>query len=259
MSLWSRRQAGFIIMEDGGTDGSGTNAGDKIIYDGDGAGVASDAEHFMTYQDSVSDEEKPKFLNEAADGSGDYAKENVYATDSGWVVRPGSAATGNDNPDADPEILVCSRGLRSFGLGMPTVRQMTIGNASSKTTFYPDGDTFTGVASSSENDIVVYCYFNEAVAVMGTPQLSLLQRTGLSASFSTLNYKTDVSNLDAGIVAFGLDASVDTQTSAVTNNTLGVNSDDSISLNSGSITKVSGGGLRDESDNVLVLDDGAST
>ena len=43
MSLWSRRQAGFIIMEDGGTDGSGTNAGDKIIYDGDGAGVASDA------------------------------------------------------------------------------------------------------------------------------------------------------------------------------------------------------------------------
>ena len=73
MSLWSRRQAGFIIMEDGGTDGSGTNAGDKIIYDGDGAGVASDAEHFMTYQDSVSDEEKPKFLNEAADGSGDAA------------------------------------------------------------------------------------------------------------------------------------------------------------------------------------------
>ena len=259
MALWSRRQAGFIIMEDGGTDGSGTNAGDKIIYDGDGAGVASDAEHFMTYQDSVSDEEKPKFLNEAADGSGDYAKENVYATDSAWVVRPGSAATGNDNPDADPEILVCSRGLRSFGLGMPTVRQMTIGNASSKTTFYPDGDTFTGVASSSENDIVVYCYFNEAVAVMGTPQLSLLQRTGLSASFSTLNYKTAVSNLDAGIVAFGLDASVDTQTSAVTNNTLGINSDDSISLNSGSITKVSGGVLRDESDNVLVLDDGAST
>ena len=259
MSLWSRRQAGFIIMEDGGTDGSGTNAGDKIIYDGDGAGVASDAEHFMTYQDSVSDEEKPKFLNEAADGSGDYAKENVYATDSGWVVRPGSAATGNDNPDADPEILVCSRGLRSFGLGMPTVRQMTIGNASSKNTFYPDGDTFTGVASSSENDIVVYFYFNDAVAVMGTPQLSLLQRTGLSASFSTLNYKTAVSNLDAGIVAFGLDASVDTQTSAVTNNTLGVNSDDSISLNSGSITKVSGGVLRDESDNVLVLDDGAST
>ena len=56
-----------------------------------------------------------------------------------------------------------------------------------------------------------------------------------------------------------VDASVDTRTSAVTNNTLGVNSDDSIALNSGRITKNAGGVLRDEDDNVLVFDDGAST
>ena len=257
MPIFSRRQAGFIIIEDGGTDGSGGNAGDKIVFDS----VRGDtAEHFLKYQDDVSDETKPNFLTEAADGDGAYSKENVFATDAGWVMRPGSPATGNGNVDADPEVLVCSRGLKSFGLGGPTARQITIGNASSKTTFFPDGDTFTGAGSSSENDIVVYTYFNESVGVIGTPQLGLKQATALGSAFSTLNYKSALSNLDAGIVAFGLDASVDTQTSAVTNNTLGVNSDDAISLNSGRITKNSGGKLVEETNgHPLTFDDGAST
>jgi hypothetical protein len=258
MPIFNRRQAGFIVIEDGGTDGSGTDAGDKIIFDGGNNGDTS--EHFLKYQDDVSDEAKPKFLTEAADGSGDYSKENVFATDSGWVMRPGSPATGNDNPDAQPEVLVCSRGLKSFGLGGPTARQITIGNASSKTTLFPDGDTFTGNFSSSENDIVVYTYFNEPVSIVGTPQLDLQQATALNSSFDTLNYKSSLSNLDAGIVAFGLDAGVSTAGfGAPTNGILGVNSDDSISLNSGLIQKVAGGVLRDEEDNVLVFDDGAST
>ena len=263
MPIFSRREAGFIVFEDGGTDGSGTDAGDKIIFDGGNNGDT--AEHFLKYQDDVSDEAKPKFLTEAADGSGDYSKENVFATDSGWVMRPGSPATGNDNPDAQPEVLVCSRGLKSFGLGGPTARQITIGNASSKTTLFPDGDTFTGVSSSSENDIVVYTYFNEPINVQGTPQVGLQMGTNLDTPFldgyssAMLDYKSSLSNLDAGIVAFGLNAGVDTRTSAVTNNNLGINSDDSISLNSGRLQKVAGGVLRDEDDNVLVFDDGAST
>ena len=263
MPIFSRRQAGFIVIEDGGTDGSGGNAGDKIILDGGNNGDT--AEHFLKFQDDVSDETKPNFLTEAADGSGDYSKENVFATDSGWVMRPGSPATGNGNVDADPEVLVCSRGLKSFGLGGPTARQMTIGNASSKTTFFPDGDTFTGAGSSSANDIVVYTYFNESVGVIGTPQVGLQMGTNLDSPFLDgyssvmLSYRSALSNLDAGIVAFGIAAGIDTQTSAVTNNNLGVNSDDSISLNSGRITKNAGGVLRDESDNVLVFDDGAST
>ena len=258
MPIFSRRQAGFIVIEDGGTDGSGGNAGDKIILDGGNNGDT--AEHFLKFQDDVSDETKPNFLTEAADGDGAYSKENCYATDAGWVMRPGSPATGNGNVDADPEVLVCSRGLQSFGVGNPTAKQITIGNASSKTTFFPDGDTFTGAGSSSENDIVVYTYFNESVAIIGTPQLGLKQATALGSSFETLNYKSALSNLDAGIVAFGLDASVDTQTSAVTNNTLGVNSDDAISLNSGRITKNSGGKLVEETNgHPLTFDDGAST
>ena len=41
-------------------------------------------------------------------------------------------------------------------------------------------------------------------------------------------------------MAFALPAGEDTRTSAVTNNTLGVNSDDTISLNSGAIDKMTG-------------------
>ena len=41
-------------------------------------------------------------------------------------------------------------------------------------------------------------------------------------------------------MAFALPAGEDTRTSNVTNNTLGVNSDDTISLNSGTIEKMTG-------------------
>ena len=60
MPIFNRRQAGFIVFEDGGTDGSGTDAGDKIIFDGGNNGDT--AEHFLKYQDDVSDETKPNFL-----------------------------------------------------------------------------------------------------------------------------------------------------------------------------------------------------
>ena len=45
-----------------------------------------------------SDESKPKYLT-------DEQKKFVYATKSGWVLENG-ALTGNDNANADPEILV---------------------------------------------------------------------------------------------------------------------------------------------------------
>ena len=57
--------------------------------------------------------------------SGDYSKENVFATDSGWVMRPDQTATGNDG-NLQPEVLVCSRGLKSFGLGGPTARRILV-------------------------------------------------------------------------------------------------------------------------------------
>jgi hypothetical protein len=247
MSLWSRRDAGFIVNED--------DSGDKFIYNGDGAGVASAAEHFVRYQDGDA-ESAPKFLS---NGSGDYSVGNCVATDSGWVMAAGTPSQGNDNADADPEILVCSRSLQASGVGDPTAVMCTIGNLTSKTTFYPDGDTYTGVASSTLGDLVVYAYFNEPVGVIGDVNIVLKQATALGADFATLTYRSSVSNLDAGIVAFELAASVDTQTSAVTNNTLGIGSSDAWSENSGRIMKYSDKILNETRDDELVLNDGGST
>ena len=247
MSLWSRRNAGFIVNED--------DSGDKFIYNGDGAGVASAAEHFVRYQDGDA-ESAPKFLS---NGSGDYSVGNCVATDSGWAMAAGTPSQGNDNADADPEILVCSRGLRESGVGDPTAVMCTIGNLTDKTKFYPDGETFTGVASSTLGDLVVYAYFNEPVGVIGDVNIVLKQATALGADFATLTYRSSVSNLDAGIVAFELAASVDTQTSAVTNNTLGIGSSDAWSENSGRIMKYSDKILNETRDDELVLNDGGST
>ena len=247
MSLWSRQNAGFIVNED--------DSGDKFIYNGDGAGVASAAEHFVRYQDGDA-ESAPKFLS---NGSGDYSVGNCVATDSGWAMAAGTPSQGNDNADADPEILVCSRGLRESGVGDPTAVMCTIGNLTDKTKFYPDGETFTGAASSTLGDLVVYAYFNEPVGVIGDVNIVLKQATALGSDFATLTYRSSVSNLDAGIVAFELAASVDTQTSAVTNNTLGIGSSDAWSENSGRIMKYSDKILNETRDDELVLNDGGST
>jgi hypothetical protein len=57
------------------------------------------------------EESRPKSL--PMDSNSIYSREFVTATDKGWVMQPGtaSAATGNDNADADPEILVAIRNL----------------------------------------------------------------------------------------------------------------------------------------------------
>ena len=56
-------------------------------------------------------ESRPKSL--PMDSNSVYSREFVTATSKGWVMQPGvaSAATGNDNADADPEILVAIRNL----------------------------------------------------------------------------------------------------------------------------------------------------
>jgi hypothetical protein len=56
-------------------------------------------------------ESRPKNL--PMDSNSTYSREFVAATSKGWVMQPGvaSAATGNDNASADPEILIAIRNL----------------------------------------------------------------------------------------------------------------------------------------------------
>ena len=235
-----------------------TAENEYIALNGTDSTGALNADSRVLGVDASKSEAKPSFLSEAADGSGDYAKESVTASNSGWIMKPGSPATGNDNTAAQPEVLVCVRQLKD-SIDVPTAPQLTIGNTSSKTTFFPDGDTFTGSASSSLGDVTVYVYFNEPINVTGTPQLQLKQATALGSNFGTImDVNLSVSDLSNGVLAFSLPAGEDTRTSNVTNNTLGINSDDAMSLNSGAIDKVTGDQIILEDETGSVASDGSA-
>jgi len=232
-----------ILLEEDNTDGSildSIGGASFLTLNGTDTSGAMNADSAVLGVDGTAAEGKPGWLTEAADGSGDYAKEKCIATNSGWVFMPGSTATGSDNTNSQPEVIECHRRLKDT-IDVPTGRQLTIGTGTSKTTFFPDGDTFTGEASSDLGDVVAYVYYNEPINVTGTPQLQLKQATALGSNFGTImDFSSSFSDLTNGIMAFALPAGEDTRTSNVTNNTLGVNSDDAISLNSGTIEKMTG-------------------
>lgn len=66
---------------------------------------------------------RPKWCPDDTNSPYDVAE--VYATQSGWVRRAGTAASGNGNADATPEVLVAIGGLAgasaTVGLKHPTI------------------------------------------------------------------------------------------------------------------------------------------
>ena len=105
---------------------------------------------------------KPKFLLDNEDAK--YNRNNAYATASGWVMRAGTAAVGNDNASADPEILVAIGGLST------TVSSATITDArcvvgSTATTDFTAGD--------GTQRILLEITWDEAVTVTGSPRITV--------------------------------------------------------------------------------------
>ena len=101
-----------------------------------------------------SDESKPKNLTTAQ-------KKQVFANASGWVLEAGSALSGNDNTDADPEVLVAI-GELSTSIGAADITEVEM-----VTTTADKSDGFT---------ISVRVRYNEAVDVVttgGTPTLAV--------------------------------------------------------------------------------------
>ena len=113
---------------------------------------------------SDSDESKPKNLTTAE-------KKEVFANASGWVREAGSALSGNNNTNADPELLVAISGL-AVSLGAADITEIEfISTAFDKS----DGGTLS-----------VRVRFNEAVDVTGTPQLTVVndQRANHTLSYT---------------------------------------------------------------------------
>ena len=60
----------------------------------------------------TSAESRPKFLPVDSNAQGSSgSRQDAIAVAGGWGLSPGIAASGNDNKDAQPEVLVCIRNL----------------------------------------------------------------------------------------------------------------------------------------------------
>jgi len=115
----------------------------------------------------ASADNKPKYLPE--DENSNYTKGNVFANQSGWVVQAGTAASGNDNASATPEVLVAIGGLagatNTTGLRAPTVTDMRFVIGSTATTDL--------TAGSSAQTITVEITYDEQVTVAGNPTVAV--------------------------------------------------------------------------------------
>ena len=166
-----------------------------------------------------SDESKPKNLTTAQ-------KKQVFANASGWVLEAGSALSGNDNTDADPEVLVAI-GELSTSIGAADITEVEM-----VTTTADKSDGFT---------ISVRVRYNEPVDVVttgGTPTLAVTNSNAGSGSGRGPHSLSYASGTGTNELIFSL---------AIAAANAATNADDvlsvaaqSIALNSGTIKDASG-------------------
>jgi len=132
----------------------------------------------------ASADNKPKFApvdENAPDNRGD-----IYATNQGWVRAAGTIGSGNDNPNAQPEVLVAIGGLAgtsaTTGLRTPTITRTRFVVGTTANT------DFTANDANFQCDVEVT--FDEQVTVTGTPQLTVTNNDASGGGYSdmTLSY-----------------------------------------------------------------------
>ena len=111
---------------------------------------------------------KPKWC--PTDENSEFNRDDVYATNSGWVRKAGTKASGNGNADADPEILVAIGGLAGTDASTG-LQEATITN-----TRFVIGDAATTdlTAGSSSQTIEIEITWDEAVTVTGSPSMKVV-------------------------------------------------------------------------------------
>ncbi len=172
---------------------------------------------------------KPKFL--PTDESSDYNRADSYATNNGWVMKAGTPATGNDNPNATPEVLIAIRGLAgtssTTGLRAPTVTKMRFVKGTTATTDLTAGD--------GTQRILVEITYDEKVTVAGSPQLVVANNNASGGGYGNHTLTYTATGSTANQIRFE-------KTSAGLGNTdvLTIGGSN-ISLNSGTITDTADG------------------
>ena len=182
--------------------------------------------------DAASTDNKPKNLT--TDTNSDYAKKDVFANNSGWVRRAGTAANGNDNTAAQEEVLVAIGDLAgassTTGLKVPTITstRFIVG-----TTANTD---FTANDANAQIDVEVT--YDEEVTVNtsgGTPTLVVANNDASGGGYGNLTLTYLASESTANSLRFR-------KTSAGIGNTdvLTIGGSN-IALNSGTITDTADG------------------
>jgi len=123
---------------------------------------------------------KPKFApvdENAPDNRGD-----IYATNQGWVRAAGTIGSGNDNANAQPEVLVAIGGLAgtsaTTGLRKPTItRTRFVVGTTANTDF---------TANDANAQIEVEITFDEQVTVTGSPQLTVTNNDASGGGYGNL-------------------------------------------------------------------------
>jgi len=123
---------------------------------------------------------KPKFApvdENAPDNRGD-----IYATNQGWVRAAGTKGSGNDNANAQPEVLVAIGGLAgtsaTTGLRKPTItRTRFVVGTTANTDF---------TANDANAQIEVEITFDEQVTVTGSPQLTVTNNDASGGGYGNL-------------------------------------------------------------------------
>jgi len=178
------------------------------------------------------DESKPKWLTTAQ-------KKEVYANAEGWVVEAGSTMTGNDNTNADPEILVAIGGLTT-NIGAADVTEV---------------EWITTTADKSAGfTLSVRVRYNEAVTVTGSPTLAVTngnQGSGSGRGPHTLVY---ASGSGSNELVFSL---------AIAAGNAATNEDDQLTIGAQNIAKPGGATIKDTagtaSDSAVAISAGQGT
>ena len=160
---------------------------------------------------TVDTEARPKSL--PMDSNSTYSREFVTATSKGWVMQPGtaSAATGNDNSSADPEILVCIRNLSSTQLRSANLLSIdwTDGAKADASDFdlvltFDEEITVTSATATSNNTITnkVYITLSELGATDMAEDSQVKCQYYSGSGTNTLTFRGRLNTTDAGYLAF---------------------------------------------------------
>ena len=160
---------------------------------------------------TVDTEARPKSLPN--DSNSSYSREFVTATSKGWVFQPGvaSAATGNDNTSADPEILVAIRNLSSTQLRSANLLSIdwTDGAKADASDFdlvltFDEEITVTSATATANNTITnkVYITLNEIGATDMVTDNTVNAQYYSGSGTNTLTFRGRLNTTDAGYLGF---------------------------------------------------------